>query len=156
MGAGTDITFTLVYASPTRLRYRITGTGAGTPPTVLPNAGGVSPDLRTDAEGASPGSGRNLLLEILSTPAATQAAARKLLQGELGGAELESESEEPHARIEVQLRDGSRGITVDANEGAAAGSVPSAGFAVIVVDNAGSGTSVAGYIDVIAAYSEYE
>jgi hypothetical protein len=85
------ISVTLVSATPERLLYRCNADG-GAPNTVtIPNAGGASPDLRTDALSATtPGAGGSPMLALIRARldgygplpagvALTQAQARALL-----------------------------------------------------------------------------
>jgi len=76
MGVGPGCTIALVEHTPHRLRYLLTASGTGAV-TTLPNTGGVTPDLTTDcAPEASP------LRDLVTTPIASQAEARRLLMGE--------------------------------------------------------------------------
>ena len=84
------ITFGLVHASPYRLRYLVYQDGEQGVMGNLPNDGGVSPDLRTDAASAPPisGAGGIPILKIMrarldgfgpiAAGALTQAQARAL------------------------------------------------------------------------------
>jgi hypothetical protein len=117
--------------------------------------------LRTDAALAQDGSGRNLLLEILSTPVATQVDARVLLQGDfIGSTNTVDDSRNPHCELRLTQRGDGTGATdwnIDVNEGAAAGNAPSAGFAVIIADiPTAAGAGLLAYLDVIAVYSKYQ
>lgn len=142
------MTFTLVERTPYRLRYLATTLGAEDPfdTGVIPNAAGVTPDLRTDA-GVWNG---QPIDNLVSTPAANQAAARELLLGDT--LTTNADIEVPRAHTHIIMRTigdpgGEPTWAVDANEGAAAGSAPSAGFAVLQV----FGPSVAdetAYIDI--------
>ena len=157
----TAVTFNLRTVSPNRMRYAVVSTGGGGPLTVLPNAGAATPDLRTDAVGAGDGSGRNLLLEILSTPVVTQVDARILLQGDFDGSVATlDESRNPHCELRLTQRGDGAGPAawnVDVDEGANAGNAPSAGFAVIIVDiPTAVGAGLLAYLDVIAVYSKYQ
>ncbi len=146
MGAGPFVTFALVDATPYRLRYLVTTLG-GAGATVLPNAAGATPDLRTDALG-----GPRPILDVVSTPVADQAEARQVLMGEAPLPGL------LHAHTEITGREPAADIfswTIDANEGAAAGDAPSAGFSVlIVVTPAGVAVGVTSYIDVHVQHSK--
>jgi hypothetical protein len=136
------ITFALVEVTPHKLRYLATAAASTNSfdTGVIPNAAGVTPDLRTDASTFE----QSALDKLVSTAAANQAAARALLNGDL----LDTVGELPteRAHLSVMPRDaiaaGESSWTVDANEGAAAGAAPSAGFAVIVV-NGPSGANTA-------------
>lgn len=151
------ISFTLVDATPYRLIYSVV---SGTGPTVLPNAGGGTPDLRTDAESATPGSGRNPMLEVVSTAVVNQVEARKLLLGEqpVPGATTPASARILRARARITNRSenisGSLGNwDVDADEGAAAGSPGSAGFPVFLVDVAPGSDGIVAYLDIFVMHT---
>lgn len=154
MGGAPGITFALVDATPYRLRYLCTVVG-GAQPVVLPNAAGATPDLRTDADAATPGSARNPLLEVVSTPVTNQAEARRVMLGEQG---LPAASRKLRAYCRMQPRRAA-GVAfvnwiVDANEGAAAGDPGSAGFPVLVVDVSDVGqVGALAYLDIFAAHT---
>ncbi len=153
MGVG-PITFTLVEATPYRLIYSVTG---GTGPTVLPNAGAATPDLRTDAAAATPGSGRNPILEVVSTPVADQAEARRVLLGEnLVAAPPASRILRAHVTF-TQFDSNGQTVfanwSVDADEGAAAGSAPSAGFSVLIIDESAGEEAMTGLLDIFVAHT---
>jgi hypothetical protein len=158
--AGSAVSIVLVEALPNRLRYLLTTLGTGLATTVLKNAELPTPDLRTDSPPAFPGSGRNFLLEIVSTPVANQAEARQLLLGPLEVFDRVIDSTRPHAHCRIVPRNGNPGTltlwNLDANEGAAAGNAPSAGFAVLLINvplNCQPGLTA--YLDVIAQHSKY-
>lgn len=146
MGAGPFVTFALVDVTPYRLRYLVTTTG-GAGGTVLPNAGGATPDLRTDALG-----GPRPILDVVSTPVADQAEARQVLMGEAPLPGL------LHAHTEINGRGPPADIInwiIDSNEGAAAGDAPSAGFAVLIVlTPAGAAVGATAYLDVHVQHSK--
>jgi hypothetical protein len=152
MGALPGYTAVLVDASPYRLRYLLTCTGVGGASTIIPNALGATPDLRTDALGAA--SFGTLGLPILKamqvtldTSVGAQAAqvqARNLLL-------------EGPIKVTITPRSGVGGVgvpdmvAVDANEGAAAGDPPSAGYFVYLLAALGQGRGHAGetlYLDI--------
>jgi hypothetical protein len=158
----TGVEIVLVEALPDRLRYLLTTIGTLGPTTILPNAALATPDLRTDAlsQPATPGSGRNFLLEIVSTPVANQAQARQLLLGQLEPIDRIVDSHRPHAHCRIVPRNGNFSLltlwTLDANEGAAAGSVPSARFAVLLIGvPLGNAPGLTAYLDVFAQHSKY-
>lgn len=127
------ITASLIERTPNKLRYLCVSNGGATASpdsVVIPNADGVTPDLRTDAAGFT-GSALDDL--VSTTPIADQAAARALLNG----TGLTAVGDLPTSRgiLSITPRNslGDQHWGIDANEGAAAGSAPSAGFAVAVV-----------------------
>lgn len=134
------LTASLVERTPDVLRYLVTSDGQATASpdsVVIPNAAGATPDLRTDAGGAAGWAG-SALDDLVSTAAATQAAARTLLDGiglTTAGAPGTTNLDTARGRLSVRARNslGDQHWGVDANEGAAAGDAPSAGFAVLVV-----------------------
>lgn len=158
MGVTPSVTLALVDSTPYRLRYLMTATGQ---PgfTTLPNALGVTPDLRTDAQAgalSSVGSGAPLL-EVLGIAVADQAGARRLLLGDVvaSAAPLLPGGLHARAKITPRNRGGLVGWAVDADEGAAAGDPASAGFGVYVIDpptNAAGGEEA--YLDIHLSHSE--
>ncbi|KKM17856.1 hypothetical protein LCGC14_1671530 [marine sediment metagenome] len=146
MGAAPSVTATLVEATPYRLRYLLRSTGNGgvsvlTNQNSLPVAAGViigGVDLRVDSRSAA-GAGVNglPLYENMLVAVANQAEARRMLMGE-GGATPAIVATGAHAIAMItpkssEVPDVGGPWAVDANEGAAAGSAPSAGFAVLVI-----------------------
>lgn len=139
MGAGPSVTFQLVEATPYRLRYLLTSQGQPGS-TVLPNAAGATPDLRTDSlGGAESGTFGVPLNRLLNVPVANQAEARRLLMGErtIGSPAIITTGLQAHAEVHARTGAAGTGVggtwLVDADEGANAGDPASAGFAVLVV-----------------------
>jgi hypothetical protein len=156
MGAGPSVTFQLVDATPYRLRYLCTSVGGGSNPTVLPNAGLATPDLRTDAVAAAPGSGRNPILEVVSTPVADQAEARRILMGELSAPPNAALGLHAHSRTSQRGTNIGLAVinwTTDADEGAAAGSAASAGFAVLLISISPLVSDVPAILDIHCKHS---
>jgi hypothetical protein len=126
------LTASLIERTPNRLRYLVTSDGQATASpdsVVIANADGVTPDLRTDADAFRGGA-----LDILvNTAAANQAAARALLDGAALTAVADLPTERGILSVHARNSLGDESWSVDTNEGAAAGSAPSAGFAVLVV-----------------------
>jgi len=162
MGVLPGHTAVLIESTPYRLRYLLTSLGRqGGGVTVIPNAAGASPDLRTDAASLTRGAGTPFgapLYELVSIPTANQARARALLLGESAALPAIVNTGR-HAHADVTPRVGAGGVgvpavvTVDANEGAAAGDLPSAGYPVLVIY---VGTSTAGetcYLDLHLKHS---
>lgn len=129
------IAFQLVTVTPYRLRYLCTRTtveqGDTVATGVLPNAAGASPDLRTDSA-----VWRNYAMNALVSKAAlNQSAARRILLG----VDTTQFLDFPRAHTIIVPRNSQAGAlltpqwSVDANEGAAAGSAASAGFGVLIV-----------------------
>jgi hypothetical protein len=152
MGQSASVNFTLVDATPYRNRYLLTPTGvSGT--TVLPNAAGATPDLRTDLTENHAGG----LRKAVTTPVANQAEARRILLGEENaGAPLQAHIGRAHCYITP--RGGTRlRWAVDADEGAAAGSAPSAGFPVLLVFVDASEIVIgdSAYLDVVFEHSHH-
>jgi hypothetical protein len=129
------ITGVLVERTPHKVRYTCTSNGGATASPdsfVIPNADGVTPDLRTDAGGLLGFQGSALDL-LVSTPVVTQADARELLNGIGLTAVGDLSTERGELSIAPLNSLGDQHWGIDANEGAAAGSAPSAGFAVLVI-----------------------
>lgn len=147
MGVAPSVAFSLVEATPFRVRYLMTASGQpGT--TVLPNANivGINPDLRNDARGGV--AGVESLFNVLSTPVANAAEARRVMFGDLTSP-TPALPDGLHARVTITPRTDAKAWSVDADEGANAGDAPSAGFPVLVVlipDNV-AGTEEA-YLDI--------
>ena len=126
------ITASLIERTPHKLRYLCVSDGAATASpdsAVIPNADGVTPDLRTDAAGFT-GSALDVLV---STAVVTQADARELLDGVGLTSAGDLPTERAHLCVTPRNSIGDQHWGVDADEGANAGSAPSAGFGVIVV-----------------------
>jgi hypothetical protein len=141
MGVLPGITVELVDETPYRLRYLLTATG-DLGATVIPNAAGASPDLRTDALAAAERGVFGVpILKAMQVPLdtspgapAAQAQARNLLlEGPI------------HVQITPRLSDPAfqppgpgPEWAIDANEGAAAGDPASAGYFVYVLESPGT------------------
>jgi hypothetical protein len=158
MGATPAISFQLVDATPYRLRYLCTTFGGGQLPVVLPNAGQATPDLRTDAASAAPGSGQNPMITVVSTAVVNQVEARKVLLGEqpVPGALTPAGARKLRAHCQITQRNPAAAALVnwdvDADEGANAGSAASAGFPVLVLDlSTNLEDGVTAYLDIFVA-----
>lgn len=131
----------LVESTARRLRYEVTSTGVANEALIIPNAGGPSPDLRTDnspptGEIASP------LHHLLEAAVTNQDQARAVLMGHQNVPGAPFPTDAYRARTTVIPREVppiALGITtipiwtVDVNEGAAAGDPASANHAVVIV-----------------------
>jgi hypothetical protein len=140
MGVSPGILVELVDKTPYRLRYLLTATG-DLGDTIIPNAEGVSPDLRSDALAAAQRGVFGIpILKAMQVPLDTgggapapQAQARSLLlEGPI------------HVQITPRLGDPALPPAgpgpewaIDANEGAAAGDPGSAGYFVYVLESPG-------------------
>jgi hypothetical protein len=161
MGATPSITFTLVYASPYRLRYLMVGNG-GEIASILPNAAGATPDLRTDAVAATPGSARNPMREVVENQVAAGDASRGTLFSQritlVGNPTLPRLACETKVTPRTPPTGDVTGLVrpwvVTADEGAAAGDPASAGFPVIVATPPGRGVGESAYLDIKVAHSE--
>jgi hypothetical protein len=158
MGAA-GITFVLVDSTPYRIRYLMTAGEDGS--TVLPNAAGVTPDLRTDALactlfGTVSGADQIPLFQLLSLAVANQAQARARMLSHVNP-EIPAFDYKRRCRVEIQpCRTVVSATTwsVDANEGAAAGDPASAGFPVLIVSNdQGGGGGDTAYLDIHLLHS---
>lgn len=145
----------LVESTPFRLRYELTSTGVP-PSSVIPNAGGATPDLKTDnlppsAPFASP------LRSLLDAPVSNQEQARAVLMGHqnVPGAPNITKVYRAHTTVTPrQAPDVPTAVptwTVDVNEGAAAGDPASAGRVVIVVQAPGA----PGYTAELDVYAQH-
>jgi hypothetical protein len=141
MGVSPGITLELVEQTQYRLRYLLTATG-DLGDTILPNAEGASPDLRTDAlAAAQPGVFGIPILKAMQVPlepagpgvpTPLQQARNLLIEGPI--------------HVQITSRMGDPAIppegpgpewAIDANEGAAAGDPASAGYFVYVLESPG-------------------
>lgn len=131
------VAFTLKTVTPYRLRYLCSTVdihdGDSISVGVLPNAGGATPDLRTDTmiwHGYP-------ISDLVSTPAANQTLARRLLLADRQVAPADLDFERGNTLLTP--RNSWNVFTffpkwsVDANEGAAAGDPASAGFPVFTL-----------------------
>src|SRR5262245_26043280 len=135
------ITFELVERTPNRLRYLATSDGASTTSTdagTLPNAGGPSPDLQTDAARWND----QPIDRLVSTPVASQEAAERLMQG--NGLISADSVHTLRGRVYVQPRQ----VSVSASMWALRANAV-AGFAVLEVLGP-NGKGDCAYIDIVA------
>ena len=150
---------TLVDATPYRLRYLCTTRGGGPALFVIPNALGATPDLRTDALTSPAASGLSLLSRALTTAVTNAAQARKVLcNDDTSALPAQAVVDGYRARIKITPRRPTVAgvgdnawdrIACDANEGLAAGSAPSTGFAVVVYARSAQAQGQASvYIDI--------
>lgn len=150
----TGPTVTLVDATPYRLRYLVDRVSRANPIVIIPNGGGASPDLWTDALSAAGQAGSLPLLaralnQAVATGGTGQGEARKVL--------LEDDTSATPAQVAI---DGYRvhckltprgptlpqvGISIDANEGANAGAPASSNGRAVLVIGVGTGQVTDGY-----------
>ena len=162
MGASPSVVATLVEATPFRLRYLLQSTGQPgvsvlTNQDSLPAASGViigGVDLRVNARSAAGDGVMGLpLYENMTVGVADQAESRRVLMGE-GGSPPAIVATGAHATAVITPRGikdapGVGGVwAVDADEGAAAGSAPSAGFPVLVITPPGQVADHQAYLDI--------
>ena len=149
----------IVESTPYRLRYRLTANGQGGGGWISNFGGGASPNLHTDLTPnavVAPTEPRGPLRDLIDTPVASAAEARRLLCGEENaGAPNFAHVRRGHVFIRCRA-DPTGAIapqpwTVDVDEGAAAGDALSAGRAVVTVGPPAVLNAVA-YLDVIAAH----
>jgi hypothetical protein len=152
-------TVLLIESTPHRLRYLVTSDdldtrsfGVGTIPNA--NAGSypltTTPDLRSDSQNAGPSF--TPMNKIMRTGVANQAAARKLLDGQTLILPADIDTPRTHLSI-VPVQSEISGWGVDANEGAAAGDITSAGFAVVVIQTPNVDDAQA-IVDITFAHTE--
>jgi len=155
MGLITNMSATLVEATPYRLRYLLTTTDDRSGAGLISNALGATPDLRTDALTAAQNGIEGLpLYNTVAVPVANQAEARRILLGESGATPAVIANVGGHCTAQLTPRSGLRVFTVDANEGAAAGDPASAGYAVYIVYTGGGSLGDTAYLDIKRARSK--
>lgn len=125
-------TLTLANVSPNRLLYKLIHTAGEA--SNIPNAGGASPDLLTDSQGAihQIANARNVAYGTVGGAALTQAQARSLLLNDGNVAK-------PQARTMVHGRAGAAAWDVDAN-------VDGDGDPVLTITSSAAGTC---YVEII-------
>lgn len=161
MGVAPSVAATLIEATPYRLRYLLISTGqAGssvlTNRDALPIAGGAiigGVDLRVDSRSAAEVSVGGLpLYESISVAAANQAESRRLLLGEAGALPAIVNTGAHATSMATPRGTATTGVggawAVDANEGAAAGDAPSAGFAVLIITPPAVRANDKAYLDI--------
>jgi hypothetical protein len=140
------ITFELVELTPSRLRYLATSDGTSTLATdtgTIPNSGGVSPDLQTDATNWF----QHPMYQLVTTAVTSIDEARQLLQG----AGLTTVGDLSTARGRIYILPQST-VSLSAPWSADPSWVLGNDFAVINVIGP-NGTDSSAYIEIIAQHS---